>query len=97
MRKRKEENTGAASSSHFGAPRTSARALESIMMEGRTGGGGTGSTLSTIHEGCAYFGLRPMMRQSSSEILCKISQAYTPPARAIPPTPTPNTAQVSFA
>jgi hypothetical protein len=45
---------------------TSLRALLDIMTEGLTGGGGTGSTLSTNQSGRAYLGLNPSSWQSSS-------------------------------
>ena len=52
---------------------SSERLEESTDTEGRTLGGGTGSTVSTIQSGRACVGLRPSARQSSSEIWRKMS------------------------
>ena len=42
--------------------------LPPIVIEGRTCGGGTGTTVISIHDGCAYCGLKPSRFASSSEI-----------------------------
>mmetsp|Transcript_18841 Transcript_18841/g.58615 ORF Transcript_18841/g.58615 Transcript_18841/m.58615 type:complete len:202 (+) Transcript_18841:923-1528(+) len=53
--------------------RSSSERAPSMATEGRTGGGGTGSTVSTIQSGRAYVGSSPSSLTSSSEILRRIS------------------------
>lgn len=50
-------------------------ALLSIITAGRTGGGGTGSTVRIIQSGLTYLVLKPMARQSSSLMRFRISYA----------------------
>lgn len=51
--------------------------LESICTEGRTGGGGTGSTVSTMKSGREKRGSKPSARQSSSLMRRRISSAFS--------------------
>mmetsp|Transcript_45128 Transcript_45128/g.134766 ORF Transcript_45128/g.134766 Transcript_45128/m.134766 type:complete len:314 (+) Transcript_45128:3340-4281(+) len=53
---------------------SSHRALESIITAGRTGGGGTGSTVRIIHEGRVNSVLKPSTRASSSEMRRRMSK-----------------------
>ena len=47
--------------------------VPSIVTEGRTGGGGTGSTVRIIQSGRAYLTLKPNASQSSSLMRFSIS------------------------
>ena len=55
---------------------SSQRALESIITDGRTGGGGTGSTLTSIQSGRTNATSNPSARQSSSLMRRRISCAF---------------------
>lgn len=54
---------------------------------GRTGGGGTGSTVSTIQSGRAFLGSKPSARHSSSLMRFRISCAFSAVICAAPGSP----------
>mmetsp|Transcript_10070 Transcript_10070/g.31761 ORF Transcript_10070/g.31761 Transcript_10070/m.31761 type:complete len:270 (+) Transcript_10070:3863-4672(+) len=55
---------------------SSPRAAPSVITAGRTGGGATGSTVTTIQSGRAKRGSNPSSRASSSEMRRRISSAF---------------------
>ena len=54
---------------------------------GRTGGGGTGSTVSSIQSGRAHLGSKPSARHSSSLMRFRISYAFSAVICAAPGPP----------
>lgn len=56
---------------------SSPRELPSTWIEGRTGGGGTGITVMSIHSGRAHSASKPRASQSCSEMRLKIVSTFS--------------------